>query len=379
MTETDTEIREVVDRRDLGTFIEVPWSVYRGDPCWIPPLKWERREAFSDKNPFFRHARWKAWTAWRNGLPVGRISAQVDELYLRRQDARTGFFGLIEAPDDPAVFRALFGAAENWLRGQGMTAALGPFNLGINQEIGCLVSGFDTPPFIMMGHARPYYDGRILEQGYRAEQDLLAYEVDAESFGLPESLRRLLGRLSGKISVRVVDRRKTAEELAIMRDIFNDAWSENWGFVEFTQDEFQAVGKELFLIVPKDFIWIAEANGDPAAFIVLLPNLNAAIADLDGRLLPLGWLKLLWRMKVRLPTTGRVALMGVRRRYQQTRLGPALAFATIKALEAPARRRGIERVEMSWILEQNQGIRNVIEKIGGRVSKHYRMYRKGLD
>jgi hypothetical protein len=378
MNEIETEIREVSDSSDLKAFIEVPWSIYRGDPCWVPPLKLERREALSGKNPFFEHARWKAWTAWREGMPVGRISAQVDELFLRRHDAETGFFGLIEGPDDPAVFGALFGAAESWLRGQGMRAALGPFNLGINQEIGCLVSGFDTPPYVMMGHARPYYDQRIVEQGYRAAQELLAYELGAESFGLPDRVRQLLARLSGKISVRRVDRRNTAEELALMRDIFNDAWSENWGFVEFTEAEFQSVGKELFRIVPRDFTWIAEADGEPAAFIVLLPNLNESIADLDGRLWPLGWLKLLWRLKIRPLSSGRVALMGVRRRYQHTRLGPALAFATIKALEAPARRRGMMRVEMSWILEQNQGIRNIIEQIGGRVSKRYRMYRKDL-
>jgi len=372
------EIREVRDAADLKTFISVPWSIYRDDPNWVPPLKIERKEALSEKNPWFRHARWKAWVAWRGGEAIGRISAQVDDLYLERHDAHTGFFGLIEAPEDTAVFEALFGAAENWLREQGMNSVIGPFNLGINQEIGLLVDGFDTPPYIMMGHAKPYHGERIEAVGYEPEQDVLAYELQHRMLRLPENIRSLLKRTSGRISIRQVDRRQTPAELEKMRDIFNDAWSRNWGFVPFTEEEFTTVGKELFMIVPPDYSWIAEVDGRPAAFVVLLPNLNEAIADLNGRLLPFGWLKLLWRLKVRSPRTGRVPLMGVRKEFQNTRLGPALAFLTVQALYGPSGRRGIETVEMSWILEQNQGMRNIIEKIGGRVSKRYRMYRKSL-
>ena len=332
----------------------------------------------SEKNPFFRHARWKAWVAYRQGKPVGRISAQIDDLHLQRHDAHTGFFGLLEAPEAPAVFAALFSTAESWLKEQGMRSILGPFNLNINQEIGCLVEGFDTPPYVMMGHARPYYDASIRGLGFDKAQDTLAYELAAEKFAMPETIQRLLQRLSGKITVRQIDRKNTASELEIMRSIFNDAWSENWGFVPFTEEEFQAVGKELFMIVPADYTWIAEAEGEPGAFIVLLPNLNEVIADLNGKLFPFGWARLIWRLKVRSPKTGRIPLMGVRKKYQNTRLGPALAFMTMQALYEPTKKRGMERVEASWILEQNQPMRSIMEKIGGVTSKKYRLYRKAL-
>lgn len=372
------EIRQVTDSADRKAFIEVPWSVYRDDPHWVPPLRFERKEAFSEKNPFFEHARWQAWLAYRNGVPVGRISAQIDSLYLQRHDAHTGFFGLIEAPDDAEVFAALFASAEAWLKEQGMKTSLGPFNLGINQEIGCLVEGFDSPPYVMMGHARPYYGALIEKQGYEKAQDVLSYEVGTATYTLPGVVQRLLQHEDGKMKLRQVDRKNSAMELKTLRSIFNDAWSGNWGFVPFTEKEFNAVGKELFMIVPRDFTWIAEVDGEPVGFIVLVPNVNEAIADLDGRLLPFGWVKLLWRLKVRSPRTSRVALMGVRQKYQKTRLGPALAFLLIQATYEPAIKRDMKRVEMSWILEQNQGMRSIIEKIGGVVSKRYRMYQKSL-
>jgi hypothetical protein len=379
MPAAQVEIRAVESRADLQAFIRIPWLIYRDDPNWIPPLLAERKKAFSSKNPYFLHAHWRAWIAWRDGRPVARISAQVDKLHLQWNDAHTGFFGLIEAEDDPDVFAALLHAAEDWLRGQGMQTVLGPFNLSINQELGLLVEGFDSPPYIMMGHAPPYYAGRLKEQGYAKQQDLLAYDLTKDAFALPDKVRHLLLRQRDKMRLRQVDRKHAAEELERMREVFNDAWSNNWGFVPFTQEEFTAIGKVLFTIVPADFTWIAEADGEAAAFIVLLPNVNEAISDLDGRLLPLGWLKLLWRLKFRCPKTGRIALMGVRQKYQHTRLGPALAFLTMQALYEPATRRGMERAEMSWILEQNQAMRNIIKKVGGRVTKRYRIYRKSLQ
>ena len=372
------EIRRVTDSSDLKAFIEVPWSIYRDDPNWVPPLKFERKEAFSEKNPFFEHAHWQAWLAYLNGVPVGRISAQIDSLYLERHDPHTGFFGLIEALDVAEVFAALFSTAQTWLKEQGMTTALGPFNLGINQEVGCLVEGFDSPPNVMMGHARPYYGQQIEKLGYSKAQDMLAYEMDRESFAMPAIVQRLLKRLEKQIRVRTIDRRNTAADLETMRNIFNDAWSDNWGFVPFTSSEFAAVGKELLMIVPTDFIHIADLNGKPAAFIVLIPNLNEAIADLDGSLFPFAWARLLWRLKVRLPISGRIALMGVRQEFQHTRLGPTLAFSVMRALHGPIISRGLMRVEASWILEQNQGMRNIMEQVGGVVTKRYRMYKKTL-
>ncbi len=372
------EIRQVTDSSDLKAFIEVPWSVYRNDPNWVPPLKFERKEAFSEKNPFFEHARWQAWLACRDGVPVGRISAQIDSLYLERHDAHTGFFGLIEAPEDPAVFAALFAVAETWLQAQGMKTALGPFNLGINQEVGCLVEGFDSPPYVMMSHARPYYGQQIENQGYRKAQDMISYQLDRDSFAFPDIVQRLLQRHAKEISVRPIDTRNSAADFKTMRSIFNDAWSDNWGFVPFTRREFSAVGKELMMIVPADFIHIADVDGKPAAFIVLIPNLNEVIADLNGNLFPFAWARLLWRLKVRFPKTGRIALMGVRQEFQHTRLGSALAFSVMRALHGPIISRGLNRVEASWILEHNQAMRKIMEQVGGVVTKRYRMYHKSL-
>ncbi len=372
------EIRRVTDSSDMKAFIAVPWSIYRDDPNWVPPLKFERKEAFSRKNPFFEHARWQAWLAYRDGVPVGRISAQIDSLYLEQHDAHTGFFGLIEAVDDASVFAALFDAAEAWLKEQGMKTALGPFNLGINQEVACLVEGFDTPPYVMMSHSRPYYGQQIEQQGFSKAQDMLTYSLDGDAFALPKTMQRLLDRMSKKISIRSLDRKNRDADLMTMRDIFNDAWAGNWGFVPFTKNEFSAVGKELLMIVPADFICIAEVDGKAAAFIVLIPNLNEAIADLDGKLFPFAWAKLLWRLKVRFPKTARLALMGVRQEFQHTRMGPALAFSIIRHLHAPAIRRGVKRAEASWILEQNQGMRKIMEQLGGDITKRYRMYQKAL-
>jgi len=372
------QLREVKDKATLETFIRVPWSIYRDDPAWVPPLLMERREAFSSKNPFFQHAEWQAWVAYRDGQPVGRISAQIDHLYLESHDREGGFFGLIEAPDDQAVFAALFGAAENWLRIKGMKRALGPFNLGINQEMGLLIEGFDSPPYVMTGHALPYYGAAIEALGYAPAQDTLAYELLARNFGMPPSMRKLLQRQGHRIRARAFDKKNQESDLEAMRGIFNDAWSNNWSFVPFTEAEFKAVGKELLMLVPAEFIRIAEVDGKPAAFIVMLSNINEAIADLNGRLLPFGWAKLLWRLKVRCPKSARVVLMGVLKEFQFTRLGPALAFLTIEGLEIPAKKRGIERVEMSWILESNRGVRNIIEQVSGKVTKRYRVYSKDL-
>ncbi len=378
MNMSHVDIRQVATSSDLKAFIAIPWSIYGDDPNWVPPLKFERKEAFSEKNPFFEHARWQAWLAFRDGVPVGRISAQIDSLYLEHHDAHTGFFGLIEAPDDTAVFAALFATIETWLKEQEMTTALGPFNLGINQEVGCLVEGFGTPPYVMMGHARPYYGQRIEKQGYSKVQDMLSYEMTRDSFAMPRIVQQLLKRLEKKIRVRPIDRRNAAADLETMRCIFNDSWSDNWGFVPFTRSEFSTLGKELLMIVPADFIHIADLDGQPAAFIVLIPNLNEVIADLDGKLFPFAWARLLWRLKVRFPKSGRIALMGVRREFQHTRMGPALAFSVMRALHGPIIARGLNRVEASWILEQNRGMRNIMEQVGGIVTKRYRIYQKSL-
>ncbi|MGB5211960.1 MAG: N-acetyltransferase [Gammaproteobacteria bacterium] len=370
-------IEPVTDRRSLKTFIRLPWTVYRNDPNWVPPLMLERKQAFSPKNPFFQHAKWQAWIAYRGEQAVGRISAQIDQLYLERHQDATGFFGCIEAIDDRGVFELLLRTAENWLHDQGMRRVRGPFSLSVNQEAGLLVDNFDTPPFLMMGHALPYYGPAIENAGYAGAKDLVAYQLTPQ-FEAPKVMEALCARIGKNVVMRSFRRKEKHAELEMMRDIFNDAWSENWSFTPFTQEEFRNIGDELLPLIPDDFIQIAELKGEAVAFIVLMPNVNEAIADLNGRLLPFGWARLLWRLKVRFPTTGRVALMGVRRNLHNTRLGPALAFMTIRALHPATLRMNLNDVELSWILEDNQGIRSIIESLGGRLTKRYRVYEKDL-
>jgi hypothetical protein len=373
----NVEIEPVHTSKQRLAFIRVPWPLYRDDPAWVPPLIFDRKGALDPHHPFFAHAQWQGFLAVVNGRPVGRISAQIDRLNEAQGRSDLGYFGMIEAIDDPAVFGALFEAAEGWLRAAGKTRCAGPLNLGINQEVGLLVDGFDTPPYFMMGHARPYYGPRIESLGYGKAVDVLAYEMDPD-FEIPTVMGAIERRLAERMVVRPIDRKRRDDELRTLCDIFNDAWANNWGFVPFTEAEFLAIGREMLMLIDDDYIQIAEVDGEPAAFIVMLPNINAAIADLDGRLLPFNWLKLLWRLKVRQPTSARVPLMGVRQRYQKTRFGPGLAFAVIHAVRNACVLRGVEHVEMSWILEGNQGMRNIIETIGGRVSKRYRLYERRL-
>jgi len=371
-------VAPVQGRRALEQFIRLPWSIYGNDPVWVPPLLLERRQHLSPRNPFFKHARWQAWLAYRDGEPVGRISAQIDRLYQQHQRNDSGFFGLLETEDNSATVHALLETAETWLRTRGQSRILGPFNLSINDECGLLVDGFETPPNLMMGHARPYYATRLEEQGYTPAQDLLAYRIQTD-FTPPPAMRMLTAKMAGALHIRPLNRRRLADDLRILCDIFNDAWAENWGFTPFTEAEFMLMGRDLAKIADDDFVQVAEVDGTPAAMIVLLPNLNEIIRDLNGRLLPWGWLRLLWRFRYRYPTTARIPLMGVRRQYQQQLLGTALAVGLIETLRTPAHRRGIESVELSWILESNAKMRHLIETLGGVCYKRYRIYQKTLQ
>ena len=229
----------------------------------------------------------------------------------------------------------------------------------------------------MMGHARPYYAAHIENLSYSLAKQLLAYRISS-GFEPPTLMRKLVHKASRTATVRPLRRKQINEELEIMRDIFNDAWSNNWGFVPFTAAEFQEIGRNLLMLVNDDFVQIAEIDGEPAAMIVALPNVNEAIKDLNGRLFPLGWLKLLWRLKVKYPTSGRIPLMGVRKRYHHTVLGPGLTYLVVAAVQEAIKKRGIKEVEMSWILEDNAGMRNIIETTGGVVYKRYNIYQKQL-
>jgi len=370
-------IEQVEGRRALGQFIRLPWAIYGNDPSWVPPLIMERHEHLSRKNPYFEHAQIRTWIAYRGTMPVGRISAQVDDLHIRHHQDATGFFGMLEAENNSETFQALLTVAENWLREKGMRRVFGPFNLSVNQECGLLVEGFDTPPYIMMGHACPYYGSRIEEHGYHKEKDLLAYLVQID-FEFPLVVKKLLDKNRKDIVVRPLKKSNFSEDLETLRTIFNDAWSNNWCFSPYTKAEFDHLGKDMNPILDENLVQIAEFRGKPAAMIVVLPNINEILKDLNGRLFPFGLLKLLWGLKVAHPKSCRVPLMGVCQRYHGGLLGAALAFMVIDAVHEPAAKRGYREVEMSWILEDNMGMRNMIESIGGVAYKRYRIYGKNL-
>ncbi len=370
-------VRSVQNRAQINEFIRLPRLLYRDDPNWVCPLYFEQKERFSKKNPFFQHARWRAWIAWRGGRPVGRISAQIDELHLQKFRDQTGHFGCLEAEDDPQVFEILFRSAENWLKTEGMQRITGPFNLSINEECGLQIDGFDTPPRIMMVHGRPYYGQAVEAAGYRKAVDLIAYRQPPD-FEVPKVMQRLVSRVADRVHIRPLNRKRLKSELALLRDIFNDAWSENWGMVPITEAEFDEVGKAMTLLIDDDFVQIAEVDGEAAAMIVCLPNVNEAIRDLHGSLLPFGWLKLLWRLKLRYPKTARIPLMGVRKKYHHTPFGPALSFMITDILRYPVLARGIREMEMSWILDDNLGMRKMIASIGGQAYKRYRIFGKTI-
>ncbi|MBN2231251.1 MAG: N-acetyltransferase [Deltaproteobacteria bacterium] len=371
-------ITPVRTRRQREQFIRLPWRLYHGDSCWVPPLLVERRRHLDPRhNPFFHHAEVDTWLATAAGLPVGRISAQVDHLHQERYGDGAGFFGHIDAVDDPAVFAALLETAGDWLRERGMRTVRGPFNFSINQECGLLVDGFDSPPMVMMGHAPSWYAARLEEQGLAKAMDMLAWRVNAD-FTPPAFLTRMAPRLAGRVRLRPLDNRRFDAELDLIREIFEDAWQDNWGFVPFTAEELDELGRNLKFLVPPELVRFAEVDGEPAAMMVVFPNVNEAIRDLDGRLLPLGWLRLLWRLKVSGVKTIRVPLMGVRRRLQNSRLGAALALMLITSLQEESLRRGVETAEMSWILENNEGMSHINEAIGGVPYKRYRIYAKEL-
>jgi hypothetical protein len=371
------QVNPVNDRQKLRQFIRLPWSIYSDDPAWVPPLLLERKEHLSPHNPYFEHARYQSWIAFRDGTAVGRISAQIDQLHLDQHQADDGFFGMIEAENDADTFAALFQTAESWLRDQGMRRVLGPYNLSINQEAGLLVDGFGTPPFMMMGHARPYYGARIEEMGYQKIKDLYAYIIDS-NFEASAAMQTIVKRAKKRVTIRSLRKANFDEDIKIIEDIFNDAWSDNWGFLPYTEAEFNQLAKDFKLVLDFELVKIAEVDGASAAFMIVVPNINELIRDLNGRLLPIGWLKLLWRLKVKFPQTVRLPFLGVRKQYHDSILGAALPFLMIQAGWAYAIRRGVKKAELSWILEDNKGINDIIQSLGATVYKTYRIYTKDL-
>jgi hypothetical protein len=372
-------VTPVETRRARREFIRFPYQLYRGDPAWVPPLLSEQRHQFSSHSPFHQHARVQMWVAHRGDRPVGRISAQVDRLRIERYADATGHFGVLEAIDDPAVFAALLGAAETWLRAQGMRHVVGPFNLSINGDIGIMIEGFEAAPVFLSGHGRPYYDARVREQGYRKAKDVVAYRLDPTvkpPRAMVESARR--ARESARIRIRPIDKSRLGSEVAAISTIFNDAWEDHWGFVPFTEAEFAELASAVKYFVPRELVQFAEVDDELAAMLVIVPNLNEFIGDLNGRLVPLGWLRLASRLCWRSPRSARVALMGVRKKFQHSLLAMGLTFGLIEAVREPVLQRQMRYLEMGWTLEDNFPMLRIKRLLGGQPCKTYRVYEKAL-
>lgn len=366
-------------------FVEVAYTLNASDPNWVPPLRMEALELVTPgKNPFFEHADVQLFIASRDGRPVGRISAHIDHLAVgmpadQGMGPGTGSWGLFEAADQ-AVADALIAAAEDCLRGKGITRVLAPISMSIWEEPGQLATGFDHPPTVMMGHQPERYKDWIEARGYTVAKRLYTYELAIDQ-PFPPLISRIVasGEKNPKIRVRNVDKRKFDAEAALILDILNDAWSDNWGFVPITDREIAYTGKKLKPLVHEDLIMVAEYDGEPVAFMMTLPNLNEVIKPMNGKLFPFNFVKLLaWLRKPR-PRTMRVPLMGVRKKLQSSRLASQLAFMMIELIRRNSvTRYGASRAEIGWILDDNQGMRAIADAIESTINKQYNIYEKPL-
>jgi hypothetical protein len=364
-------------------FRRLPYKLYKDDPNWVAPLLFERKIHFDKShNSFFQHAKVAFWLAYRDGVPVGRITAQIDALHLARYNDATGHFGFIEGTDDPSVFQALLGTAEAWLRSEGMRRSVGPVSFSMWDEPGLLVEGFDHPPCVLMGHALPYYQNHIVAQGYAQAQDLLAYDYE-NGKPLPATMARIIARAQEKHHFKFrtirMDRKNFRSEVALLIDILNDAWSDNWGFVAATEAEVDDMVAMFKVVLRPEAVVIAEYEGEAAGFALTLPDINEAIGDLGGRLFPFGLAKLLWRLKVSGIRSWRMPLMGVRRKWQNSQIGAVLALSIIQQIRMSHLALGIMRGEASWVLDSNERMKHMIALVGGTVYKRYRIYEKALS
>lgn len=383
-------IIEAKTKAEKKRFVEVQFRLNADDPVWVPPLKAEVMGLITPgENPWFGHGHGSFFIAMRDGRDVGRISAQIDHLWVDMPESQgggkaTGNWGMFEA-EDAEVGAALIAHAEAWLRKEGMNRSVGPISISIWDEPGLLVKGHDHSPTVMMGHNKAIYEQWVEAAGYKGIKDLNTYDLDI-SKPFPPLIQRIVasGERNARITVRPVDRSRFDEEAALVLNILNDAWSGNWGFVPLTDDEIAYAGKKLKPIIFNELLRIAEVDGEAVAFMLTLPDLNEMQADLNGELFPFGFIKLLWRLKGGFSgrpkiKTIRVPLMGVKKKLQATRLASQLAFMMIEYIRHDSHTLfGATRGEIGWILEDNQGMVSIADAIESKINRIYRIYEKAL-
>ncbi len=375
------EIREHTPGKDVKPFIQAGFEVFRSDPMWIPPLDFEFKERLSPKtNPFFSRADVTLFTAWKDGKLVGRCSATVDREWLRLWKDDTGFFGFFDTIDDKEVAKALMDAAEKWLRAHGMKRMIGPMSLYANDEIGCLIEGFDYPPNLLMAHSQKYQAALIEACGCEKEKDLFCWKYDAET-PFPARVIKAWEQIKAlpEVKLRSVDTSQMARELDDIMDIYNTAWTGKWGMVPALPDEVKKIAKDMKLIIDPDIAFMAEIHGKPAGMCIMLPNMNEAIADLGGKLFPFGFAKLLWRVKVKHPESARLMMLGIKgeARSNVKRYG-GLSAAMYVEVAKRGYAKGYKWGELSWTREDDAPINLGIRSMGAKVYKKYRVYRKAL-
>ena len=372
------EIRETPIGGNLRDFLDVVDYVYRDDPNYVRPLDFDLGQRLSKKNPFFEHAEATTFTAYKNGWCVGRASAQVDRGHLDRYKDDAGFFGFLDTVDDPEVSQALLDAAAKWLARRGMKKMRGPLSLNINEEMGCLVEGFETPPMILMPHHRAYQGGLIEQAGLEKLKDVFAWRYTVGD--VPRRAAKAVADVEAmpEVTLRHVDKRNVERDVRIIMDVFNDAWSDNWGFVPLTEAELRKMASELKPILMPELTYIADIDGEPAAVALALPNINELIGDLNGKLFPLGLPKLLYRLKVKGPKSARLIILGIRKKYRGVKKYGALSICLYAKMHRSAEAIGVRWGELSWTLEDNAAVNVGIKFMGGEIYKKYRLYERAI-
>lgn len=377
------KIEPVSDRAGRRAFVNLPYDAYRHLPEWRPPLRFERLAQLDPKsNPGLALLDHELFLAKQGDRVVGRIAAIINRAHLETHDAGCGHFGFLDTLEpDPALVGALIEAAADWLKQRGMVRMAGPYNFSVNEECGLLVDGFETPPMIMMGHGRPDYAGALEAIGFHKAMDMHAYICrfgdTYERYPLTDRMVRFAERDPG-ISIRPIQHSKFIDEVALVLDIFNDAWSENWGFVPFGDDQIRHMAGELRPLLREDSVWIAYVDGEPMAFTLIVPNINEAVNGLDGRLLPFGWLQLINRLKLKGTRSARIPLAGVRKAFHKTRRGLAAFAAASDAAVAAQHARGVRDIELSWVLENNEDMIGLTRLQDCKRYKTYRIYEREL-
>lgn len=362
----------VSSKDEKKRFTNFIYPFYKDEKHWVPPLRMDQKKLIdTDKNPFFNNAEIALFLAEKDGKDVGRIAAIVDHRYNDFHKTKTGHFGFFECINDQHTANLLFRVASDWLRDKGMNKALGPASPSMMDTIGVLIDGFDKDPYVMMPYNFPYYDELIQSVGFSKEMDMFAYIVDTETVSVERMERAMdiVRKRLGDLEIRPVNLKKMDSEIKIIREIYNQAWKNNWGFIPLTEEEFAAAGKDLKMIIDTNYAHVAEIKGEPVAFSVGIPNINELIKNQNGKLFPFGLIKILWGKN---KTKGlRTALMGVLPEWQGKGIDALLHQRSIKnGLESDVNKES----ELSWILETNTEMLRVAERIGGRYDKKYRMY-----